>query len=474
MRTLVYATLFGILAGSHGVASASEKMSLILPDAKPGECYAQVALPAEYRTEIETVVVKEATEKLEIVPAKYRSVDEQVLVSEATVKYKVVPAVFTTKKEEIEISPATTQWVTGGVHSSIAASPAMLSVARQAGIPIDSANAGQCFAEYYEPPKFDEVTEQVLVSEAAERVKIVPAKYEWVEQKVMVSAVGQRIVEVPAVYETLEQQVKVEDARVEWRKGRGAVEKIDNQSGSVMCLVEVPAVYKTVKRTVMKSAPRSRQVATPAKYETVRVRKLVEEAQQVRTEIPARYRKITRKKIATEGQHLWLDTNSIQASSTTARNTGVKICLRAIPARTTTVSSSVVATPALVKEIEVPARHKTRRVQKLVAKAREIRTAVPAVTKEISKRIKVSDSRMLWRPVLCETNMSQETITDLQHALNRAGYQVNEVSGVLNEDTLGAIRRFQSENGMPTGALTLKVLQKLGINPGGYASHPDD
>jgi len=67
----------------------------------------------------------------------------------------------------------------------------------------------------------------------------------------------------------------VEDAKTVWRKGRGAIEKIDNGTGDVMCLVEVPPVFKTVTKRVLKTPASTRATEIPAKYETIRVRKLV-------------------------------------------------------------------------------------------------------------------------------------------------------------------------------------------------------
>ena len=40
------------------------------------------------------------------------------------------------------------------------------------------------------------------------------------------------------------------EAHAVWKKGRGPVEKLDNTTGEIMCLVEVPASYKTVTKTV--------------------------------------------------------------------------------------------------------------------------------------------------------------------------------------------------------------------------------
>jgi len=465
MKALKYSVaVLSILGGYQGVAHSEDDMSQLLPNAKAGECYAQVVIPAKYRTDSSNVVIRAASEKLNIIPAKYDWVDEKVLVSEASVKYKVVPATFKSEKEEIELSPAKSIWVTGSEYSSVEANPDVLSIAAAAGVSMANAQAGQCFVELYEEPEYKQVSEKILISEASESIKVVPAKYEWVEQKEMVASATQKMVEVPAVFQTVKERIKVEDARVEWRKGRGAIEKIDNGTGDVMCLVEIPAVYKTVEKTVMKSPPRSRLIAEPVKYETVRVRKLVDKARETRVEIPARYRDVSRKVKISDGRHFWVKDGL--ALSNNGRKTGNKICKKEIPAETMIINRSIVATPASVTPLEVPARYQTKKVRRLVSKAQESRTVIPAVTREVTTRVKVSDSRMEWRSVLCETNMTSATIKKLQRALNKEGYEVGEVNGVLSESTLSSVRKFQGANGMGTGGLTIEVLRKLGIDPG--------
>ena len=457
-------TILCIYGACHNIVMAADDPGQILPHAKPGECYAQVVIPAQYRTESSTVVVRAATERLEITPAKYDWAEENVLVSEAGVEYNVVPASFKTEKEEIELSPARSEWVSGSIYSSVAANPGVLSIAEAGGVPMNTAEAGQCFVEYYEGPQYEEVTEKVLISEASETIKIIPAKYEWQDQKEQVAAASHKMVEVPAVYETAMERIKVEDARVEWRTGRGAIEKIDNATGDIMCLVEIPAVYKMVEKTVMKSPPTSKLVAEAAEFETIRVRKLVTEARQVRAEIPARYRVISKQVRKTDGRHFWIKDGL--AASEHARKTGNKICRKEIPAKTTTVTRQVVSTPASVAQVEIPARYQTKKVRRLLSEAVEKRIAIPAVTKEVTTRTKVSSARLEWRPVLCETNMTDATIRNLQGALNDAGYDVGNVDGVLSESTMTSIRRYQSANGMASGGLTIEVLEKLGISLG--------
>ena len=465
MKALLFkAAVLGACSSVWGLAGAADSMMSFIPHAKPGECYARVMIPAKFRTESSTVVIKEATESLKIVPATYKWAEEQVQVSPATADLQVIPATYGTETDTIELSPASSMWVSGSQYSTVEASQGLLALASAGGAAIESAVGGQCFHELYQQAVYEDVTERVLVSEASETVKVIPAKYEWVEQKEVVASASRKMIEVPAVYGKVTERIKVEDAKVIWKKGRGSIEKIDNATGDIMCLVEVPAVYKTVEKTVMKSAPSSKFIQEPTRYDTVRVRKLIEPAREVRTAIPARYREITKRVKTADGRHFWQSTNV--SSSSDYRKTGNMICKRDTPAKTTTLSRTVVLTPATVKKVEVPAKFQSKRIRRLVSEATESRIAIPAVTREISRKIQISDSKLEWVPVLCETNTSQATIKRLQSALSDSGYDIGVISGELSAPTVRAIENYQRDHGMATGGLTIDLLKKLGVNPG--------
>ena len=459
-----YAVL-GAFTSAASVGVAMDDISNVLPNAKPGECYAKVVIPAKYRTESSTVVVKEASEQVKIIPAKYETVEERIMVSEAGSELKVVPATFGTDTQTYEVSPASTSWVMSSVNSGIGADSALVAMARANGAAVDSARPGQCFHEHYAPASYKSVTERVLVTEASEQVKLTAAQYEWVEQRVMVSPASRKLVEVPAVFETRQERVKVEDAKTVWKKGRGAVEKIDHGTGDILCLVEVPAVYKNISKRVLKTAASTRVVEEPARYETVRVRKLVADAQESRVAVPAKYQNVTKRVMESGGTHTWHGTDhaNVNANADHGKRTGNVICLQETPAKMASVTRKVVKTPASVRRVEIPAKYETKRVQRLVNDAREVRTAIPAVTDTVTRRIKVSDESLEWRSVLCEINMTTSMIQDVQRALSKAGYTPGAIDGVLGSQTMNAVDRFQRARGLPTGGLTMDTLKKLGV-----------
>ena len=454
-----YAVL-GAFASASGAGIALDDLTNVLPNAKPGECYAKVVIPAQYRTETSSVVVKEAAETLKIIPAKYETVEERVLVSEAGSELRVIPATFATETQSYEVSPASSRWVMGSAGSSIGADSALVSMARASGASVDSARAGQCFSEHFAAETYKTVNERVLVSEASEEIKLTPAKYEWQEQRVMVSPASKKLIEVPAVYENQTQRVMVEDAKTVWKEGRGAIEKIEHGTGNVMCLVEVPAVYKTLTKRVLKTPATTKVVAEPARYETIRVRKLVADAQESRVAVPAKYKTVSKRILETGGTHTWQVSG---ARGNFGKPTGNTICLQNSPAKMASVSRQVVKTPASVRRIEIPAKYETKRVRRLLEDAREVRTAIPAVTDTVSRRVKVSGERLEWRTVICEINTSANVVQDVQRALASAGYNPGPIDGVMGRQTMTAVERYQRSKGLPTGGLTTETLKRLGV-----------
>ena len=260
----------------------ADRISIGPENAKPGECYARVLIPAVYQTTTERVETKKQSERIEIIPARYETVEEEVLVRPATTRTEVVPARYETVEERVEIKPATI------------------------------------------------------------RREIVPAVYETVEERVLVKPAGTRTVEVPAEYETVLEERLIAPARTEWRfeseieTGNsaglssasqtidrfGSLKVLDTRiesTGELMCLVEVPAQYRTIEkqvlvrpattrtvvdesrpaeyRTVTKTIlvkPESvREIVIPAEYGTVEVTRLVEPETTREIVVPAEYRKVS-------------------------------------------------------------------------------------------------------------------------------------------------------------------------------------
>ncbi len=332
--------------------------SLVPPNAKPGECYAKVLVPATYKEEKVKRLVQEAKTKIKVIPATYKVVEKKVTIREPSVKIITIPATYKT------------------------------------------------------------VTEKVMVEPQKSKIVVVPAQYKTVKEKVLVKA-----------------------AHTVWKKGRGEIEKVDNGTGEIMCLVEVPAQYKTVTKKVLVKDESTKEVTTPAVYKTVtkRVVATPETTKEVKT--PAIYKTVTKKVLATPPT-----TKEVK-----------------IPAVYKTVKTKVLVTPATTKEEKVPGICKMVKTRVIDTPAKEVKTTIPAVYSTYTKKVQVSEPYLRWQPVLCQTNTQANVISKLQQKLKAKKYKISKINGVYNAETKAAVRAYQKDNKLSEGALTLKTLRSLGL-----------
>ena len=453
----------GYSAGSAG--SVGVDGDLLPPAAAPGECYARVWVDAEYRTTTEEVIASEASTRIEVVPAQYETVTERVLVSAASSRLETTPAVYGTETETIKVRDGQRRWLVALEGNSAPASEALLASAAAHGINIDAATPGMCFHEHYTPATYRTESEQVLQKAATESVTVVPAQYETVEKQVLVSEASTRLETVPAVYETQTEQVLDKAAHTVWKKGTGPIQRIDESTGEIMCLVEVPATYKTISKEVLVSPATTRTVEIPAVYKTVSVRQEVSAASESRTPIPAVYGTVERTVLDQEAGFVWHPVENTDHPAST--RTGNQICLTETPPEYRTVERTVVTTPAQSRSIEIPAEYANVEVTKLVSAASENVEQIPATYRTIEKRELVKDGYMSWRSILCDTNMTTSRIADIQRALVTAGYDIGSggADGVIGSSTMTAVNAFQRDNDLPVDKyLNIETVKALGVS----------
>jgi hypothetical protein len=253
-------------------------------------------------------------------------------------------------------------------------------------------------------------------------------------------------------YEEVKEQVLVKAPSAKWIKKATHCSPEDVEMGltdcDTLCYVAVPAMYKTVIKKVPNDSGGGpggagrEEVIIPAEYKPVRTKVVVEPARTETVTVPAQYRTV-RKQVLVEP----------------ARTETV-----IIPAEYRTVRKKVIAEPARTETVPVPAEYKNVRVKKLVKEAEEKVVQAPAEYKTIVKKVKVSDSKIVWRPALCEDEAVDSKIREMQSALSREGFYTGEINGVLNQGTNDAIRAYQVERGLPQGGgMTLETLESLGI-----------
>ncbi|MGQ7843158.1 peptidoglycan-binding domain-containing protein [Granulosicoccus sp. 3-233] len=463
MRKLTM-SLLGVMSSCLAILPATAQQAdsnLVLPDAKPGECYAKVITPARFETRTEEVVVQEASERIETQEAEYQSVEEQITVKEASQDIDVTPAAFIRETESVETRAAELVWVNGSVDSGQPVSPEAVEQIASSGVDTAAVEPGSCFVEYYTEAQYRTESVRVLVKEATQSIEIVPARFETVAERVVVKEASSEVVDVPAVYRTVTESVLVEPARSVWQEDCGVVEQVDNATGEVMCLVELPARYETLTKTVLDKPATTKTINIPAEYKTVEVEKLVSPAREERVDVPAEYTTVERQVKVSDPAFFWLAKDEQADSNAIA--TGREICLNQRPAEKVDVVREVVSTPAVASPREVPAQIESIEVQRLLSPASERRIQIPARTRTVSSQVEVAPAKVEWVQVLCQVNMTRDIITRLQEALKREGYDPGPIDGFVGQGTLRAMEEYQAAEGINGGGITLELLKHLKV-----------
>jgi hypothetical protein len=437
--------------------------TLVLPDAKPGECYAKVITPARFETRSEEIIVQEASERIETIEAQYETVDQTVVVKDAGQQIDVTPSVFGKESEKVEVRAAELTWTTRAGASTVPASPDAIEHIARSGVDTDAVEPGSCFVEYFTEAQYKSESVRVLVKEATQNITVVPAEYETVEERVVIKEASSEVVDVPAVYRTTTESVLVEPARSVWQENCGVVEQVANATGEVMCLVEVPARYETLTKTVLDKPATTKTINIPAVYKTIRVQKLVKPAAEQRVDVPAEYTTVNRRVKVSDPVFFWLAKG--EKADPNAISTGREICLTERPAEYANVVREVVTTPTIAKTTVIPARYQTVQVERLVTPATERRITIPARTRTVTSQIEIEPAKAEWKQVLCEVNMTRQTIASLQTALKREGFDPGPIDGIVGRSTLIAMEKYQADAGIDRGGLTLEALKRLKVQP---------
>jgi regulator of extracellular matrix RemA (YlzA/DUF370 family) len=443
------------VASTSLVADATD-ISGILPNAQPGECYAKVIIPAKFETTTEKVLVKEASERLQIIPAKFGTATERVLVKEASTRLTVIPATYKKTTEKVLVRDEEVLWQTS-LKNNIPVSAEILAAAKTGGADIDGMAPGTCYREYFTPATYSTSTQTYVSKEASASLQVIPATYEYAEERILVKEASQRIVKVPATYETVTEKILVEPEKTMWKKSQ--CNGRNNDCG-VMCLVTTPARYKTVTKRVIKTPATTKVVDIPAVYKTIKVKKLATPATVKEIPLPEKTSTYSVTSKTGDATFSWVKVGE----KATGKYTGHQVCKLVKPAQYRTITKTVVATPATTKEVEIPAVYKDVTVTKLVAPAEVKRITIPEEYSTITKRNMVSPSSVQWKRVVCQSSMGTSTIRAVQTALKNEGLYTGPIDGINGVLTRNAIKAYQKAHGLSVGGLTHEVMKALGVS----------
>ncbi len=467
-----------------------------IPNQEPGKCYAKCMIPDEYENQTETIVVKAATSRVEVVPAVYGNETEKVLIKAAATRIEKKPALYTTQTERYRV----------GCPEGY-----------MDGLAENGTGTDECYKMVPVPATYKNVTETVVVKEASSRIVTKPAVYKNETQTVIVKEATTRLETVPAVYETrtvdnvlveaassriekkpvpyntVTETIVTRPASTKWVKKKADKNCLsaDPNDCLVWCLVEVPEQTRTITKQVMGSCDAgwtqvgeqcTREVEIPAKYgkrtervvaspattrevtvpqqtRTITTKVLVSPASEEVITIPEETKTITRRVVDVAASTKKVTTDPIFKEYTRRVRTG---CPEGY-----TFADAKNPSDDCIKVIEIPAEYGTQTKRVVTSPATTRTIEVPAETRTVTKRVLVKAGGFTeWREVVCGSDITSDLVRQVQRALMSRGYDVGTAGAdnVLGRDTKAALVKFQKDNGLPVGNLDFETLKKLGIN----------
>lgn len=282
---------------------------------------------------------------------------------------------------------------------------------------VPQAKPGQCQALVIVPAKFQPRTEQVVIKEAAKTFEIEPAQYEDTEQQIEIKPATKELKVIPATFKTEVKEVEVEPATVEKT-------------------VIPPKFAEVADSIVARPAYMSAQSQGPARTfqsvgEALRLAEVPEQKEAIKKQVVQEQARVENKDIEPKIER---------------------------------VEVQVVDQPAHVEEVPVEAEYKTIKVRKLVKAAQEVEKEIPAEYAEVKVFDKVADAQMRWEEVLCSSAVNSDTIKAVQAALNAKGYKAGTPDGALGPSTMAALEKFQRDNSLATGGVTMETMKALGVS----------
>ncbi len=320
------------------------------------------------------------------------------------------------------------------------------------------ARPGQCFSRLLLSPKAETFRDHVMIADARTETRIVPEEARVVVKDVMVSAerTGQKVIPavthvematevvrpasfredtIPARYETRVEHVMVQPERKVWVRSEG----IATGAALITPIDHEPVRYRAdgtlnwpgkTPQTVAVSDSTAEYLQQGSGQDVwcLKILPSVYEDRQTRVEVePASVRRVE------------------------------------IPAVTRQVRRTVVDQPEHVETFTIPAAYEKRKVREVVTPARTETYTVPAVYQDVEKTRISGEATPVWREVLCNKNATPQKIMEIQRALAARGYQPGAIDGTLGRGTVSAMQKFQADNGLAQGQMSVEAVNALGV-----------
>jgi len=341
---------------------------------------------------------------------------------------------------------------------------------RSSGLGLPAAKPGQCFAKVQVPAKYTNKTRRVLIQKAmSKRVLVRAPQYGWVNKRVQTRKAYYKTRTIPAQYKTNTRRVLVKPAYNTWRKGHGAITRIDNMTGQIMCRVQVPAVYKNVSRRVLVRPIQKIRTLVPATYKTVKQKKFIAPALYKTVHTPARYKTQNYRVKTSSARYVWrgviCQTNAPKhykkQSYRQAPKQYRKAVVRTAPKKQQYRQNSGISYSSYLAVMNAgSSKTKLNSAKKMNKKAvLKKRKVKKSSTPKMSSPKKVN--KQVTKPSKKATK--QSIVSGIQKALKAKGFDPGAMDGKMGPGTAAALKAFQSSRGLPVGQLNKDTFRALGL-----------
>lgn len=348
---------------------------------------------------------------------------------------------------------------------------------RSHGLGLPAAKPGQCFAKVQVPAKYANKSRRVLIQGAtSKRVLVRAPQYGWVNKRVQTRKAYYVTRTIPAQYKTNTRRVLVKPAYNTWRKGHGAITRIDNMTGQIMCRVQVPAVYKNVSRRVLVRPIQKIRTLVPAAYKTIKQKKFVAPALYKTVHTPARYKTQNYRVKTSNARYVWrgvlCQTNAPKnyksKSYRQAPKQYHKAVVRTAPKRQQYRQSSGISYSSYLAVMNAgSSKTKLNSAKKMnkkaILKKSKKRTVKPSASKKTTQ--KMTSPKKVNKQATKQTKKAtkQGIVSGIQKALKAKGFDPGSMDGKMGPGTAAALKAFQSSRGLPVGQLNKDTFRALGL-----------
>lgn len=203
----------------------------------------------------------------------------------------------------------------------------------------------------------------------------------------------------------------------------------------------IPAQYSSVIDTVMTQPKTIKKVRTEAVYETVKEEIMI-----------------------TPATTKWVKGKSdVGCLSPNPKDCEVLVLIE-IPAVYKTVEKKVLKEDELIEDVVIPGEYCAVKREVLEKEESFKDIEMPAQYKVVEKKVLVEKGGyQVWREVICAEDFTPATIKKIQEALAKKGYQPGPADGIMGSKTKAELFKFQKDEHLPNGNLSIETLEKLGV-----------